>query len=80
MFFGTDYEYTSSYNSILTQFRKLCSKTKIKTKKELLTLGSPISELCRNELLDEKSKELEKISDIEMAPEHEIQKKWTANF
>ena len=37
---------------------------KIKTKEELLILGSPIDELCRKELLGEKIKELEKISDV----------------
>ena len=37
---------------------------KIKTKEKLLILGSPISKLCRKELLDEKIKELEKISDV----------------
>ena len=33
-------------------------------KEELLILGSPIGELCRKELLDEKIRELEKISDV----------------
>ena len=37
---------------------------KIKTKEKLLILGSPIGKLCRKELLDEKTKELEKISDV----------------
>ena len=37
---------------------------KLKTKEELLILGSPIGELCRKESLDEKIKELEKISDV----------------
>ena len=55
---------STQYNSILTQFRKICPKIKIKTKEELLILGSPIGELCRKELLDEKIKELEKISDV----------------
>ena len=32
---------------------------KIKTKEELLILGSPIGALCRKELLDEKIKEFE---------------------
>ena len=49
---------STQYNSILTQFRKICTKIKIKTKEELLILGSPIGELCRKELLDEKIKEL----------------------
>ena len=48
------------------RFRKTISKNmpkiKIKTKEELLILRSPIGELCRKELLDEKIKELEKIS------------------
>ena len=39
-------------------------KIKIKTKEELLILGSPFGELCRKKLLDEKIKELEKISDV----------------
>ena len=39
-------------------------QNKIKTKEELLILGSPTGELCRKELLDEKIKELEKISDV----------------
>ena len=55
---------STQYNSILTQFRKICHRIKIKTKEELLILGSPIGELCRNELLDKKIKELEKISDV----------------
>ena len=55
---------STQYNSILTQFLKVCPKEKIKTKEELLILGSPIGELCRKELLDEKIKELEKISDV----------------
>ena len=55
---------STQYNSILTPFRKICPKIKIKTKEELLILGSPIGELCRKELLDEKIKELEKISDV----------------
>ena len=55
---------STQYNSILTQFRKICPKIKIKTKEELLILGSPIGELCRKELLDEKIRELEKISDV----------------
>ena len=33
-------------------------------KEELLILGSPIGEPCRKELLDEKIKEFEKISDV----------------
>ena len=37
---------------------------KIKTKEELLILGSPIGELSRKELLDEKIKELEKTSNV----------------
>ena len=45
---------SSQYSSILTQFRKICPKIKIKTKEELLILGSPIGELCQKELLDEK--------------------------
>ena len=49
---------STQYNSILTQFRKTCLKMKIKTKEELLILGSPIGKLCRKELLDEKIKEL----------------------
>ena len=36
----------------------------MKTKEELLILGSPIGELSRKELLDEKIKELEKISNV----------------
>ena len=36
----------------------------IKTKKELLILESPIGEFCREEFLDKKIKELEKISDV----------------
>ena len=55
---------STQYNSILTQFRKICPKIKIKTKEEILILGSPIGELCRKELLDKKIKELEKISDV----------------
>ena len=55
---------STQYNSILTQFRKICPKIKIKTKDKLLILGSPIGELCQKELLDEKVKELEKISDV----------------
>ena len=47
----------------LTQFRKICPKIKLKKKEELLILGSPFGELCRKELLDEKIKELEKISE-----------------
>ena len=47
---------STQYNSILIQFRK--------TKEELLILGSPIEEICRKELLGEKIKELEKISDV----------------
>ena len=35
-----------------------------KYKKKFLILGSPIVELCRKELLDEKIRELEKISDV----------------
>ena len=54
---------STQYNSILTQLRKICPKIKLKTK-ELLILGSSIDELCRKELLDEKIKELENISDI----------------
>ena len=37
---------------------------KIKTKGGLLILGSSIGELCRKELLDEKIKKFEKISDF----------------
>ena len=37
---------------------------KIKTKEELLILGSPIGELCPKELLYKKIKEREKISDV----------------
>ena len=36
----------------------------MKTKEELLILGSPMDELCRKKLLDEKIKELEKSSDV----------------
>ena len=39
-------------------------QNKIKTKEELLILGSQIGELCRKELLDKKIKVLEKISDV----------------
>ena len=53
---------STQYNSILTQFRKICHK--IKKKEEFLILKSPIGELCRKELLDEKIWELEKISDV----------------
>ena len=56
LFFGTDYE-----NTILTQFRKTYQKKK---KEELLILGSPIGELGRKELSDEKIEEFEKISDV----------------
>ena len=49
---------STQYNSILTQFRKICPTIKIKTKEELLILGSPIGELCRKEFLNEKIKEL----------------------
>ena len=52
---------STQYNSILTQFRKICPKIK-KKKEEFLIVGSPIRELCRNELLDEKVKGLEKLS------------------
>ena len=55
---------STQYNSILIQFRKICPKLKIKTKEELLILGSPIGELCRKELLGKKIKEFEKISDV----------------
>ena len=53
---------STQFNSILRQFRKICPKTNIKTKKELLILGSPIGEFSRKKLPDEKNKELEKIS------------------
>ena len=52
------------YNSILTQFRKNCPKIKIKTKEELLILGSPIGKLSRKKLLDGKVKEIVKVSDV----------------
>ena len=56
---------STQYNSILTQFfRKIWPKSKIKKKEELLILGSQIGERCRKELLDEKIKELEKISGV----------------
>ena len=59
---------STQYNSILTQFRKICPKIKLKTKKRtpfrISILGSLIGEFCRKELLDEKIKELEKISDV----------------
>ena len=55
---------STQYNSILTQFRKVCPKIKIKTKEELLFSGSPIGELCRKELPGKSIKELEKISDV----------------
>ena len=35
---------STQYNSIITQFRKICPKIKIKTKEEFLILGSPIGE------------------------------------
>ena len=37
---------------------------KIKTKEKLFILGSPIAQRYRKELLDEKIKELGKISDV----------------
>ena len=49
---------STQYSSLLTQFRKICPKIKIKTKEELLILGSPNGELCRKELLDKNFKEL----------------------
>ena len=55
---------STQYNSILTQFRKICPKLKIKTKEELLILGSAIGELCRKKLIDENIKELGKTSDV----------------
>ena len=55
---------STQYNSMSTQFRKICPKIKIKTKEELLILGFPIGELCRKKLLDKKIKELEKISEV----------------
>ena len=55
---------STQYHSILTQLRKTCPKIKIKTKEELLILGFLNGELCRKVLLDEKIKELEKISDV----------------
>ena len=39
-------------------------QNKKKRKEELLILGSPIGEVCRKELLYEKIKELEKVSDV----------------
>ena len=39
-------------------------QNKYKNKKKELILGSPIGELCRKELLDEKIKELDKTSDV----------------
>ena len=55
---------STQYNSILTQFRKICPKIKIKTKEELLILGSPIGELYKKKIARQKIKELEKISDV----------------
>ena len=51
---------STQYNSILTQFRKICPKIKVRTKEKLLILGSPIGELCRKELLDKKLRSLKK--------------------
>ena len=45
---------STRYNSILTT----------KTKEELHIFGFPIGELCRKKMLDEKIRELEKISDV----------------
>ena len=44
-------------------FEKYATKKNNKNE-ELLILGSPIGELCQKELLDEKIRELEKISDV----------------
>ena len=55
---------STQYNSIVTQSREICPKIKIKTREKLFILGSPIGELCRKELLDEKIKKLAKFSDV----------------
>ena len=39
-------------------------QNKNKNKRRILILGSPVGELCRKELLDEKIKKLEKISNV----------------
>ena len=49
---------TTQYSSILTQFRKICPK--IKTKEELLILGSPIGELLQFLLNEKKLRSLKK--------------------
>ena len=51
---------STQYNSILTQFRKTCTKIKIKTKDELFILGSPIGALCEKNCSTKKLRSLKK--------------------
>ena len=54
----------TQYNTIIGQFQKVYPKIKLKSMDELEFLGSPIGESCRKDLLNEKTAELEKISEV----------------
>ena len=49
---------STQYNSILTQFRKICPKIKTKTKEDLLILGSPIGKFAEKNCSTKKLKSL----------------------
>ena len=55
---------STQYNLIIGQFQKVNSIIKMKSKDELVILGSPIGDSGRKELTNEKRAEQEKISEV----------------